>query len=281
MDGFKHEYADVNGTRLHFVIGGAGPAVVLLHGWPYTWAVWRPLMPRLATAGHTVIAPDIRGTGDSAKPESGYAKRNVAEDVHQVVGELGISEINLVGMDVGAMVAYAYAAAYPGEVRRLVLSESIIPGFGLEELMNPATGGFWHFGFHMQVDVAEMLTSGKEELYLGNMWSIGSPGGGITEADRAEYLRTYAAPGGMRGGFQHYATLIEDGNSNRTGGDPKLPMAVLVLNAERGLPQQPLLEGVRQAASDVQADVVPDSGHAYAIDNPDWVTARLTQFFAE
>ena len=141
LDAFKHRYAEVNGTRLHYVIGGKGPTVVLLHGWPYTWAEWRKLMPLLADAGFTVIAPDLRGLGNSARADSGYSKANVAEDVRQVVQSVGPGAVNLVGADIGAMVAYAYASRRPGEVRRLVLAESLIPGFGLEEFMNPATGG--------------------------------------------------------------------------------------------------------------------------------------------
>ena len=131
LAGFAHAYAEVNGTRLHYVVGGQGPAVVLLHGWPYTWALWRELLPLLAAAGYTVIAPDLRGLGDSAKPDSGYAKTNVAKDVHELVQQLGHAEINLVGTDIGTMVAYAYAASYPATVRRLVLAESLLPGFGL------------------------------------------------------------------------------------------------------------------------------------------------------
>ncbi|MFI6409258.1 alpha/beta fold hydrolase [Streptomyces sp. NPDC050548] len=285
MDGFFHRYSDVDGVRLHHVVGGEGPPVVLLHGWPYTWAVWRRLMPLLAAAGFTVVAPDLRGTGDSDKPDSGYAKSEVAEDLRRIVAGLapagsGDTGINLVGMDVGAMVAHAYATAHPREVRRLVLSESVLPGFGLEELMNPATGGYWHFGFHMQLDIAELLTAGKEADYLAPAWAIGSPAGGLTDADRAEFLRHYSAPGGMRGGFQHYATLLEDGRAIRATGTTKLPMPVLVLNAVLGLPQAPLLEGVRQIADDIQADLVPDSGHAYAADNPAWTAQRLTAFFA-
>ena len=166
MSGFAHHYAEVNGTRLHYVSGGLGPAVVLLHGWPYTWAEWRKLMPLLAEAGRTVIAPDLRGLGDSATAESGYEKSNVAEDVRQVVQSLVFASIDLVGTDIGTFIAFAYAQRYPGEVRRLVLAESLIPGFGLEDLMNPATGGYWHFGFHMQVDLATMLTEGRNEAYL-------------------------------------------------------------------------------------------------------------------
>lgn len=280
LAGLEHGDAEVNGTRLHYVTCGRGPAVVLLHGWPMTWAEWRKIMPRLAEAGYTAIAPDLRGIGDSAKPQSGYEKANIADDVRQLARHLGHLEVNLVGTDIGMMAAYAYAAAHPNEVRRLVLAESLLPGFGLEQLMNPATGGYWHFGFHMQVDLAEMLTAGKEAAYLGPMWSMFSPAGNITEAEKSEYLRRYAAPGGMRGGFQHYATLLEDGKANRAVFRQKLAMPVLVLNGDKGIPQEQTLRGVRQVAQNVQAELVPNSGHAFATDNPDWVSDRLIRFFS-
>lgn len=280
LDGFQHRYADVNGTRIHFVVGGDGPAVVLLHGWPYTWAEWRPVLAPLAAAGHTVIAPDLRGLGESAKADSGYTKVNVAEDVLQIVQSLGFDQIDLVGKDIGTMVAYAYASRHPHEVRRLVLAESLIPGFGLEELMNPATGGYWHFGFHAQVDVAEMLTAGKELAYLlptMSMMSVAEDAAAVAERD---FLPHYLEPGGMRAGFQHYGTLLEDGQANRDAFVSKLTMPVLVLNGDRGIPQAQTLGSVRQVAEDVEAELVPDSGHVFAYDNPNWTADRLARFFA-
>ena len=279
LPGFQHAYAEVNGTRLHYVVGGSGPAVVLLHGWPYTWAEWRKLLPLLAAAGYTAIAPDLRGLGDSAKADGGYAKSNVARDVYELVQALGFAEINLMGADIGTMVAYAYAAAYPAAVRRLVLAESLLPGFGLEELMNPATGGFWHFGFHMQVEAATMLTAGKEAAYLLPSYKRMSTSPDAEAAARQHYLPYYAAPGGMRAGFQHYATLLEDGRENRANFQTKLTMPVLVLNGERGIPQAKLLAGVQQVAADVTADLVPGGGHAIGQDNPEWLAERLTRFF--
>ena len=166
LQGFSHRYFEVNGTELHCVVGGSGPAIVLLHGWPYTWAIWRKLMPILAERGNTVIAPDLRGMGESRLEESGYRKSNVAADVHGVIRSLGFEKIILLGMDIGTMVAFAYALRYPAQVARLILTESLLPGFGLEPLMNPANGGYWHFGFHMQVAVADILTAGKEAEYL-------------------------------------------------------------------------------------------------------------------
>lgn len=279
VPGFRHERARVNDTELHYVIGGHGPAVVLLHGWPYTWVEWRKVMPILRSAGFTVVAPDLRGFGDSGKPDSGYLKRDVAEDVHRLVGQLGLSTINLYGTDIGMMVAYAYAAQHPQEVRRLVLGESVLPGFGLEELMNPATGGYWHFGFHMQVELASMLTAGKEDAYLSPNWEMFAPVGGVDPGLKAELLESYTAPGGMRGGFQHYGTLLEDGRANREQLGEKLAMPVLVLNGDHGIPQDQTVAGIRQVAGDVTAELVPDSGHAISEENPAWLGERLTRFF--
>ena len=176
------------------------------------------------------------------------------------------------------MVAVAWALHHPNEIRRLVLAESLIPGFGLEELMNPATGGYWHFGFHAQVDLATMLTEGKEAEYLGNNWKMFSPLKGITKDDQAELLRTYGNPDGMRAGFRHYAALLDDGKANRTAFDQKLTMPVLVLNAGLGIPQDQTLGGVNQVFANVEHDKVLLAGHAFAADRPDWTADRIISF---
>jgi pimeloyl-ACP methyl ester carboxylesterase len=271
-------HADVNDTQIHYAIAGEGPAVVLLHGWPFTWMLWRPLMPLLADAGFTVIAPDLRGLGNSRRELDGYEKDNVAQDIRELAEQLGFEEIDLVGVDIGTMVALSYAIDTPDRVRHLVLAESLLPGFGLEELMNPATGGFWHFGFHMQVDLATMLTTGREEAYLRPGWDQFSRG--LSEADKDELVGQYTAPGAMRAGFSHYAPLVSDGQRNRERLTHRLEMPVLVLNGDSGLPQAPLLAGARQVAAHVQTDIVPAAGHTLATDNPEWLAQRLTAFFA-
>lgn len=277
LPGFDHRYGDAGDVRLHYVIGGAGPAVVLLHGWPFTWVEWKPLLPLLAAKGFTVIAPDLRGSGDSSKPKGPYTKRDEAADVDALITQLGFDDVNVVGTDIGTMVAHAFAASYPKSTRRLVLSEALLPGFGLEHIMNPATGGSFHFGFHAQVDLAEMLTTGKESEYLGIFWAQMSHTG-LSDEVRTELLRSYRAPGGMRGGFEHYATLVQDGTAARDL--PQLDMPVLVLNGEHGLPQEPLLQAARQIAHNVEADIVPASGHTMGLDNPQWLAERLANFFA-
>jgi pimeloyl-ACP methyl ester carboxylesterase len=124
---FSDHTASVNGIQLHYVIGGQGDPIVLLHGWPETWYAWRHVMPALAK-NYTVIAPDLRGLGDSSKPPTGYDGKTVAEDIHQLVTHLGFETIFLVGHDIGTQVAYSYAAAHPTEVKRLAVMELPIPG---------------------------------------------------------------------------------------------------------------------------------------------------------
>jgi len=161
----------------------------------------------------------------------------------------------------------------------LVLAESLIPGFGLEKLMNPATGGYWHVGFHRQVDVTTMLTTGKEAAYLLPTMTMMSLSSDAADAAETLYLPHYVAPGGMRAGFQHYGALLEDGWENRAAVRSKLTMPVLALNGDKGIPQAQTLGCVRQVATHIEADLIPASGHAFADDNPAWVAERLTGFF--
>src|SRR5215813_12978810 len=139
---FSHHMTPVNGIQLHYVIGGHGPTLVLLHGWPETWYEWRHVMPALAK-NYTVIAPDLRGLGDSSKPSTGYDGKTVAEDIHQLVTKLGYKTIFLVGHDIGSFVAYSYAAAHPSEVKRLVIMDVPPAGF-----FPPGRPPFWWVLFH-------------------------------------------------------------------------------------------------------------------------------------
>jgi hypothetical protein len=125
---FSHHMASVNGIQLYYVIGGHGNPIVLIHGWPQTWYEWRHVMPALAK-NYTVIVPDLRGLGDSSKPLTGYDGKTTAEDIHQLVFQLGFKQIFLVGHDIGAQTAYSYAATHPNNVSKLVIMDFIFPGF--------------------------------------------------------------------------------------------------------------------------------------------------------
>src|SRR5882724_10502671 len=147
--GFTEATAPANGITLNYVRGGAGPTLVLLHGYPQSWYMWRKVLSALAEH-FTVIAPDLRGSGGSDAPTDGYGKSILAEDVHQLLVGLDLAdEVSVVGHDIGTMVAYAYAAAHRDSTSRLVLIDSPLPDETLYQLpsLTPQGPGLWNFGF--------------------------------------------------------------------------------------------------------------------------------------
>ena len=195
---FTHHTATVNGIQIHYVMGGKGDPVILLHGWPETWYGWRHVMPTLAK-NYTIIAPDLRGLGDSSKPTTGYDGKTLAEDIHQLVTSLGFKTILLVGHDIGTQVAYSYAAAHPTEVKKLAVMELTIPGFVPAGRMP-----LWWATFHQTPDVPEALVQGKEMMYLSWFFhNLAFNPAAITQEDINEYVSHYSAPGAMRAGFEY------------------------------------------------------------------------------
>lgn len=163
---FRHQTALINGVRLHYVTGGNGPAIVLLHGLPASWYEWRGILQALAER-YTVIAPDLGGLGDSSKPAGGYDTHTAAEDIHQLVHSMGLDRVYVAGHDWGAAVGFAYAVRYRQEVRRTAILDMTIPGFGAEDGFRiTRQGGPWHTIFHMVPGVPEALITGRELQYL-------------------------------------------------------------------------------------------------------------------
>ena len=280
---FSHHMASMNGIQLHYVIGGKGDPVVLLHGWPQTWYEWRHVMPALAE-NYTVIVPDLRGLGDSSKPATGYDGNTTAEDIYQLVSQLGFNEIFLVGHDVGAQTAYSYAVDHPNNVTKMVIMDFIFPGFsppGLESLV-------WWFGFHQTRDIPEMLTEGKERGYLSWFYKgIAYNPNAITQADIDEFVSKYSAPGAMRAGFEYYRAFPEDAEQNKESAKPKLTTPVFVLGggiypALGGeLPGNFTLNSTQALAANVTGITVPLSGHWIPEEQPQFVIEQLAKFFSE
>ena len=275
---YTHHQTRVNGVRLHYVVAGSGDPVVLLHGWPQTWREWRRIIPLLASQ-YMVIAPDLRGFGASDKPAEGYDKRTVAEDVFQLTRHLGLGPIHLVGHDLGMMVAYAYAAAHPTEVRRLVLADAALPGLGLEDFFDSQKyPELWHFGFFRAPNVAESLIVGRERNFISHFirQQCCDPTA-VSEADLDEYARCLAAPGGLRGGFEHYRAFPIDAEQNREHARTLLPMPVLTMGGEHS--QGSIIErAVRPLARTVRGVVVERSGHYVFDEQPDWTALEILRF---
>lgn len=275
-----HHTTFVNDVRLHNVTAGQGDPVVLLHGWPETWYQWRKIIPALAER-YTVIAPDLRGLGDSSKPKTGYDKRTLADDVYKLVSKLGHEHIFLVGHDWGGPTAYAYACAHPDDVRRLVILDVPIPGAGLEKIpqMSPK-GGLWHISFHSVPDLPEMLVAGREREYLSWFYRTAYNPTAITEEDIDEYVRCYAAPGGMRAGFEYYRAFWDDVAHNTENAKTKLAMPVLALGGKYSFGKQ-TLRSLQTLAENVRGGEIDQCEHWVAEEQPEYLTEQLLTFFGE
>jgi pimeloyl-ACP methyl ester carboxylesterase len=273
-DGFTEHFADVNGVKLHYLIGGKGSPVVLLHGYAETSHMWLPIMPQLAE-NHTAIVPDLRGAGDSSKPESGYDKKNMAVDIHDLVTSLGFNHASIVGHDIGLMVAYAYAAQFPQETDRLVLMDAFLPGIG--KWKDVWLSETWHFHFYGDVPLA--LVKGRERTYFEHFWNdfAADPNHSIPEADRRLYAKAYAQPGGMRAGFSYFSSMKQDARDFAELGATPLPMPVLVLAGERAGGNF-LIEQTKLVANNVQGQVVIGSGHWLMEEAPQIVIPSLSAF---
>jgi pimeloyl-ACP methyl ester carboxylesterase len=270
---FSEHTASVNGIQMHYVIGGQGDPIVLLHGWPQTWYEWRHVMPALAK-NYTVIAPDLRGLGDSSKPVTGYDGKTTAEDIYQLVSKLGYKDIFLVGHDFGVQVAYSYAAAHPNETKRLVILDVPIAGIGPGENIT----GLWWAQFHNVRDIPEMLVAGHEREYLTWFYRYSCNPAAITKEDIDEYVSHYSAPGGMRAGFEYYRALSDDIKQNKEYSNVKLPMPVLTLGGECSFGTA-ALDSMRLLATDVRGGVVPDTGHWIPEEQPEFLVGQLFKFF--
>jgi pimeloyl-ACP methyl ester carboxylesterase len=263
---FKTRAIASNGTTLHVRIGGQGPAVVLLHGYGETGDMWALMAADLAK-DHTVVVPDLRGLGLSARPAAGYDKKTQGSDIAGVLDALKIERADLVTHDIGNMVGYAFAAQNPQRVTRFVLIDAPVPGIGPweEVLKNPL---LWHFRFGGP-DM-ERLVAGRERIYLDRFWNEFSANPArFTEGSRAHYARLYAQPGAMHAGFAQFAAFDQDALDNKASlaANGKLSMPVLAVGGEKSF--GPMMATVmRFAASDVTEGIVPDSGHWIMEENP-------------
>jgi pimeloyl-ACP methyl ester carboxylesterase len=275
---FQHAYADLGDVRLHYVTAGRGPAVVLLHGWPQTWYMWRDVIPGLA-GRHRVIAPDLRGLGDSSRPVGGYDKKTLAQDVWRLVHDvLGEDELFVVGHDWGGPTAFAIAAQHRDAVKRLAIIDVPLPGDGTPVMF----ANRWHHGLHWELDFPEALTAGREDIYLGffyRNWG-GRPDAISAEAER-EYLRAYRQPGAMRAGFNLYRATPQDVADNQAFlSEGRLKMPVLCYGGALGRGAL-AIESWRRIAEDVRGGVVEDCGHWIPEERPEWVVEQLLAFFGE
>jgi len=276
IDGFSHGLVSANGVNIHTVSGGQGSPLVLIHGFPQTWWEWRYVMPELAEH-HRVVAIDLRGAGFSDCPASGYDKETLAEDVHQVMQELGHTTYAVCGHDIGAMVSLALASIHRDAVTRLIVLDAPLPGWtGWEESL--AT--LWQFGFHQKRDLPELLIHGREFEYVSAFVAERTfDHGSYSFGDIEKFSRMLALPGRTRGALEWYRAFpLEHQNALQRKTQP-LRMPVLALGGEKRFGPQ-MIAMLEEFAGDVSGGNIPDCGHYVADEKPAVVTSAILEFLA-
>lgn len=270
---FKSATANINGTEIHYVMGGSGEPLLLIHGFGQNWYMWNRLLPELSKH-FTVIAPDLPGLGESGKPDTGYTKKQLAQDLHGLVKQLGYSNIDVVGHDIGLMVAYAYAAQYSNEVKKVALLDALLPG--VEPVWSEVRAKAWWFGFFALPASAEVV-AGKEKEFLIGFWPVvGHVQNAFTKEETDEFIRAYRTPRSTYGAFHWFAAFNDDALDNKEFMKHKLKMPLLAMAGEYASAFLP--EHCRLVAEHVTPSIIKGAGHWIVQENTPQVQQDLLGF---
>lgn len=281
LPGFQHRKAFANGLTHHYVIGGKGPPILLVHGWMGSWYHWRKLMPLLA-ASHTVIAVDARGYGESDKPNDGYDGRTIVGDLRGILKPLGLGPVIVVGHDMGALPALLLTADHPEEVAGLVYVDEPLPGYNLDQYTSFSKSNpfvYWWFAFNSQPHIAALMWEGKEDVLVDYfLTAMAADPTSISAADKAEYVRGLRKPGGLHGSFGWYRDVLMTADQIVDATEEKITTPVLALNGQFGHPG--VLEQMRLVANDVTGETIPFCGHLIAEEQPAAMARAILAFAA-
>jgi pimeloyl-ACP methyl ester carboxylesterase len=274
-----HRRSRVNGTELHHVCaGGEGPPVLLVHGFPESWWVFHELIPLLAPH-HRVVAIDLRGFGDSAVAGADHDSATAAQDLADLIEQLDVGPVHLVGQDIGGPTTYRVAATRPELVRTFTGIETGLPGFGLEALADVTHGGAWHIGVLAAPGIPELLLAGRERAFIAQyaIPALSATPDAFAPEDVDELVRTFTRPGAFAGAAGLYRSLLADGPEIRALAAAPLPMPVLAVGGGSGTFTETTL---RQVAGDVRAVILDGIGHYVAMEAPARLADALLAFYA-
>lgn len=263
--------------RWHYVTGGSGETVVLLHGWPQTWFEWRDVMPHLAKR-YRVIAVDLPGLGDSGGAET-YDKKTLARHLRRLLVDLKITSFHIVGHDMGGIVAYAYARQFPGDLKTVSIVDTPIPGLtGWDGLRSQWPR--WHFAFHSLPDLPEALVAGRERIYLNWFFHTLSYNKAVFSESRVDpYVQAYSKPSSLHAGFEYYRAFEKDAIDNQDHETAKLAMRVLSIGGANSRLNKYVIDQLRAGTTRLTGELAPESGHWIPEEQPEWLARRLMEFF--
>ena len=279
---FTSRFVDTGDLRLHAVVGGEGPPLLLVHGWPQTWYAWRLLMPSLAN-DFEVVAVDQRGIGLSEKPRDGYDTRTLANDMVALMDALGHERFALYGTDVGMPIAYAVAADHPERVERLIVSEAPLPGITPSPplfLPPPLNARLWHLAFNqLPPEVNEALVRGREDIFFGAEFDASAGTNKLPDEVVRHYLDTLASDSdALRGSFEFYRAIPTTSAQNAERMTTRLTMPVLAIGGAESVGEAAAAT-MKLVADDVQGMVVP-AAHWVAEQAPAELLAAVSEFLA-
>jgi pimeloyl-ACP methyl ester carboxylesterase len=266
---------EIDGANLHYMTAGHGTPLILLHGYAETSLMWKPIIPALA-ARFSVIAPDLPGIGDSSIPAEGLDMKSAAIRIHDLAKSLGVQKAEVVGHDIGLMVAYAYAAQFPTEVTKLVLMDAFLPGVpGWEPIYN--NPHIWHFRFNGPTP--EALVKGRERIYFDYFWNdfAADKNHSIPEAARAAYVAAYSRPGRMQAGWEYFVSFMKAADDFAQLSQTKLIMPLLSIGGDKSLGEA-LGAQAKLVATDASVVVLKNTGHWLLEENPKETTDALMKF---
>ncbi|SCU77229.1 LAMI_0A00188g1_1 [Lachancea mirantina] len=281
----KHIFKAVKGIRIHYVTAGRKSAhlspIILLAGFPESWYAWRKVIPQLTE--FFVIAIDLPGQGDSDKPSDGYDTSTIADLVHGLIENLGLSRYHLAAHDVGAWVAFSYALKFSEEIDKLALLDAGIPGVTLPEMLPTSPEGawrLWHFPFHAVPDLPELMIRDKERIYLE--WFLRRKAADptiFTEADLDEYERIFMQPGALRAGLSYYRACGKSAQQNKDFlKKSKLASPLLAVSSDQGsIPS--MASSLEAFSGEVEDVTIEDCGHFITEEQPQRLAAELKRFF--
>jgi len=281
MIDIKHHTIHANGIRQHFLDAGTGAPVVLLHGFPETSFAWRYQIPELAKT-YRVIAPDLRGYGETDKPASGYDKRNMAKDLLSLMDVLELKRIALVGHDRGARVATRFAKDHPDAVDRLVVMDNVPTRIVAREFDAEKAKAYWFFTFNLVPDLPEALITGREDLWLRHLFSDWCYNPHTISGEAFEtYVKAYRRPGAIRGAMSDYRANFEDNAQDRVDAAIKIDCPVLALWGANFYAVAKMfdMDSVwKEMASNLKTYSIPQCGHLPQEEQPEIVNKLLIDF---
>ncbi|SEA77050.1 alpha/beta fold hydrolase [Pedobacter hartonius] len=275
----QKQHQTVRDVELSYSIQGSGSPVLLIHGWPQTQDEWRHVVP-LLTNDHTVITVSLPGIDGSGPSKEGYSKKELARYIHDLLVKLGHNKITVVGHDIGGQVAYAYSKQFPEEVEAVVIIDVPIPGLpGWEH--ERGKWPRWHFAFHQQKDLPEILVRNNVADYLNYFFKgLSYNKQAMNDAEVQPFIEAYSNETTLVAGFELYRAFDQDAEDNKNI-LPKLKMPVLAIAGEHSRMKGPVYGQLKEAAEQLIGAIAPNCSHYIPEENPEWLAKRIIKFIAD